>query len=225
MTRAWDIILRDVRRWRPSMTWWNLEDHVRRFLYSQYKNGNTTVIIVIVCFLVVLFVLAWAGRRDELYDILVGERQPTVTFKGEELVRSVFQERFGAAFPKSRGQLHWLRNPRTGRSLELDGYSHALHMAFEFDGAQHFHYTPGFHKTRENFKRMQERDQTKDRLCKENGILLVRIPYWVLDAAVEGPSLGDVKDPRIRLIRYLDGVEALQKKKKTTTGRSPDGKR
>lgn len=51
----------------------------------------------------------------------------------------------------------------------------------EFDGKQHYEFTPYFHKTRKNFLRQQEWDRRKNSYCIMNNIPLIRIPYWDLD--------------------------------------------
>lgn len=47
----------------------------------------------------------------------------------------------------------------------------------EFDGQQHFKFIALWHKTLENFKKMQEKDQFKNNWCKKNNIPIIRIPY------------------------------------------------
>lgn len=60
--------------------------------------------------------------------------------------------------------------------LELDGYCEALNLAFEFNGIQHYKNVPHFH--RENtIEEQQIRDQKKVKLCKDNNIKLIIIPY------------------------------------------------
>lgn len=51
----------------------------------------------------------------------------------------------------------------------------------EVDGAQHFRYTPHFHKTQIGFRRQKEHDIKKNKYCLTHKILLIRIPYWELE--------------------------------------------
>lgn len=60
------------------------------------------------------------------------------------------------------------------RALELDIYFPQLQLAFEFNGQQHYHEV-GFFGPVEIYRR---RDEQKQRLCEEQGIKLVTIPYW-----------------------------------------------
>lgn len=68
-----------------------------------------------------------------------------------------------------------------GGRYRFDFYLPQLKVAIEFDGAQHFVYTPKFHKTRGAFMAAQERDREKNSYCLANNIALYRIPYWELD--------------------------------------------
>jgi thiol-disulfide isomerase/thioredoxin len=86
---------------------------------------------------------------------------------GEAITRKIMEILFQATFEKIKPQ--WLEG------LELDGYNEDLSLAFEYDGKQHFEFTPYFHKNEDNFKKQKERDEKKNKLCAENGVLLIRI--------------------------------------------------
>jgi len=66
----------------------------------------------------------------------------------------------------------WLIMP-DGARLELDFYIEELETAIEIQGAQHYVYTPHFHKDYNDFKRQVERDRFKRRECAEMGISLL----------------------------------------------------
>lgn len=51
----------------------------------------------------------------------------------------------------------------------------------EFDGIQHFQFTPYFHKSKIDFRRQLEWDSKKNKFCLAKGIPLIRIPYWDID--------------------------------------------
>ena len=62
--------------------------------------------------------------------------------------------------------------------LHLDFYLPQLHLAFEYDGIQH--YKPReFFGGQDYYDKLHQHDLEKDRYCKEHGIKLVRIPYTV----------------------------------------------
>lgn len=118
---------------------------------------------------------------------------------GERRCRQIMEETFGKPFPKSRPAL--LQNPVTGHVLELDCYNEELRIAVEFQGRQHYEYTPHFHKSKEDFRTQQYRDHIKKELCAKAGISLILVAYTVpdnklrkyLEAEIEklGFELGD----------------------------------
>jgi|SRR5579875_517213 len=83
----------------------------------------------------------------------------------------------GHKFTKVRPE--WLKNPKTGKNLELDGYNEELKLAIEYNGMQHYIWPNNFHKTYEQFLEQQERDKIKEKLCKLNNVHLIIIPYTV----------------------------------------------
>jgi len=92
----------------------------------------------------------------------------------EEICRKVLEEIYGLPFPKVRPD--FLKNPETGRNLELDGYCHQLRLGFEFNGAQHYVYPNNFHKSTEEFLHQVHRDNFKYKFCKRQGIHLIVVP-------------------------------------------------
>ena len=74
-----------------------------------------------------------------------------------------------------------MRNPVTGGdfNLELDCYDPELGIAVEYNGVQHYKFIPFFHKNKEAFLNQKYRDDMKRRICKDNGILLIEVPYTV----------------------------------------------
>lgn len=74
-------------------------------------------------------------------------------------------------------------NPKTGYKLEFDFYLSEYNCCIEYDGKQHFEYqenTAGWNN-KENFEKVQYRDNIKNNYCEEHNIKLIRIPYWDFD--------------------------------------------
>jgi len=96
-------------------------------------------------------------------------------FSNENEVRKIFEAKFNKSFPNVRP--NFLKNPQTNFNLELDGYCEELKLAFEYDGE--FHYKDmDWIDDRNRLEKVKQRDKLKDVLCKENDIILIRIPYW-----------------------------------------------
>ena len=97
--------------------------------------------------------------------------------KGELICKEVAEQLFGKPFIKIRPKS--MKNNVTGHNLELDIYNDDLKVAIEYNGQQHYKYTPYFHKNEEAFRNQQYRDELKRMMCKNNGIMLIEVPYTV----------------------------------------------
>ena len=64
------------------------------------------------------------------------------------------------------------------RMLPFDFYIESLNMCIEFDGIFHYKKQPNI--TEKQFVEQQIRDKIKNEYCKNNGIKLIRIPFWFL---------------------------------------------
>lgn len=97
--------------------------------------------------------------------------------KFEPRCREIFERIFKRKFPSIRPD--WLKNPITKYNLELDGYCPSLKLAFEYDGEQHSKYNKRFHKNIKEFEYQVKKDSFKTLKCKQLGIRLIRIPYFI----------------------------------------------
>lgn len=79
-------------------------------------------------------------------------------------LRNILETRFQNIFLLSRPV--WLVNPATGRVMEIDCYNEQFRLAVDYDG-------PIFGHTRPS-----DLSLLKTRLCTENGILYLAVPYW-----------------------------------------------
>ena len=103
--------------------------------------------------------------------------------KGEIECRRVLEKKFMRPFPNQRPL--FMTNKITGKPLELDCYNPELRLAVEYNGKQHYSYTPGMHKTYDAFRTQQYRDDIKRRLCEENEITLIEVPYSIQVSSIE----------------------------------------
>ena len=94
---------------------------------------------------------------------------------GERIARAYFELIFNEKFPKKRP--NWLKN-KQGLKLELDGFCSKLNLAFEYQGIQHFEPHKWFHQRR-GFEQQKKLDMLKEKLCSENNVILITIPYNV----------------------------------------------
>lgn len=96
-------------------------------------------------------------------------------YKSEESCRTIIESIMGVKFPSVRPD--FLRHS-SGFCLELDGYNEDKCVAMEYQGIQHYHYTPFYHNNDiTNFEKQKQRDIYKYNKCKEQRIHLVVIPY------------------------------------------------
>ncbi len=85
----------------------------------------------------------------------------------EEKCRIILERLTGNKFPKYH---------LTKENLELDGFCSELNIAFEYQGRQHYAYSPFFHGSHMRFRSQQERDRRKKQICYDSGI------YYALDS-------------------------------------------
>ncbi len=98
--------------------------------------------------------------------------------KGEAECKRVLEKIFKKPFNNIRPD--FLSNPVTGgKNLELDCYNEELKLAVEYNGRQHYEYSPYFHKNKDQLETQKYRDMMKRNLCKENNVTLIEVPYTV----------------------------------------------
>lgn len=79
----------------------------------------------------------------------------------------------------------WLKNPETGKRMELDFFNEQLSLAVEYNGRQHYEFTPYFHGTIDNFHKQLQRDKDKVNLCSAEGITLITVPHTIPTAEIK----------------------------------------
>ena len=105
--------------------------------------------------------------------------------KGEIECRRVLNKLFNKPFDKIRP--NFLNNPVTGGNfnLELDCYNEELGIAVEYQGIQHYKFNKFFHRNKDHFMTQKYRDDMKRRMCIENNIILIEVPYTVKNENIE----------------------------------------
>ena len=97
--------------------------------------------------------------------------------KGEIECKRVLESIFNKPFNKVRPD--FLRNQVTGNTnnLEIDCYNDELKLGLEYNGRQHYEFVPYFHRNKETFYNQKYRDELKRIKCRDNGIMLIEVPY------------------------------------------------
>ena len=103
--------------------------------------------------------------------------------RGERECRRILQKIFNKPFPNVRPD--FMFNSITGDKLEFDMYDPQLKLVVEYNGQQHYKFTPFFHKTKDSFRNQQYRDKMKKDICKKMGIVLIDVPYTVKIEEIE----------------------------------------
>ena len=120
-----------------------------------------------------------SAKNNALYNEQTLSKYNPRESKGENECRRVLEKFFNLPFKKARPD--FLRNPVTGNfhNLELDCYNDRLKLAVEYNGIQHYQYTPYFHQSKDSFYNQKYRDMFKRQRCKEENIELIEVPYTV----------------------------------------------
>lgn len=150
---------------------WIEKNRDAEVLSRKYKNNTTE--LKIKCKFGHVFPIIWS-------NIQKGHFCPECS-EGicERICRMAFQKIFKTKFQKIR--------PATllsdkGYRMELDGYAEVLvnkqiyKIAFEHQGRHHEEKNHKFHKNTEEFYELAKRDTQKEKWCKENNIILIKIP-------------------------------------------------
>lgn len=119
------------------------------------------------------------------------QKRPKRINKTENKCRVIFEKIFSRPFPSIRPE--WLKNPTTGKNLELDGYCEELQLAFEYDGVQHARFDKHFHKSGTDFVYQVAKDDYKTKKCKIEGIDLIRIPHYISPISLEDYIRREIK--------------------------------
>lgn len=189
---------------KPTNTPW-YERYFKRcwnYIINKIRSNTWKANLLILTVIISIILILKYRKNDKRYKFMglpEGYEAPTIYReskssgnKTEDICRIIFQDIYQTAFDSVRPD--FLKNPETKRNLELDGYNPDIKtnfgkgIAFEYDGKQHMEYVPRFHSSVEDFQNQIKRDRFKTEMCKQQGIVLVRIPHYI---------------PKEKLLRYI----------------------
>jgi hypothetical protein len=102
----------------------------------------------------------------------------SISNKGEDLVAEALQNILNSSIQRNIRPA-FLCNPETGKNMEIDCFSEEYAVAVEYNGVQHYKFPSVFYKNEKDFNDQVYRDKLKKKLCDENDIYLIVVPYWV----------------------------------------------
>jgi hypothetical protein len=186
---------------------------INKFKILWNKSGFE--ILVGICILFILIIGMYniiSGKKGKWkgginFELPVKKRGPPKESRGEIECRRVLENLYKKPFNKTRPD--FLRNPVTGGeyNLELDCYNPDIQLiknnviykglAGEYNGQQHYKFIPYFHKNKETFLNQKYRDDMKRRICKENNVALIEVPYTVKIDDIKNFLTGECEKYRI----------------------------
>lgn len=165
----------------------NIRD-TRKYYDSAKSPSSTISSISIDDFKIGDFEMFQDINQSQRYTFQVGKRK----FRsiGEELVCKIFEEHLGYEVLVNK-RPDFLKNPKTGRNLELDVWDPKTKTAIEYNGFQHYRDPENPTEISQELIDQEYRDELKKKLCKENGIYLIIVPYTI--DSIQKNSKGIVK--------------------------------
>lgn len=114
----------------------------------------------------------WFARPNDIFN--KQSRCPECRlYRNEEKIKFIFENYFKQSFLK-KSKI----KTGSGQRIELDGVNNDLDLAFEYNGIQHYEYTPHYHRKGEkDLIAQQERDTLTIKYCNDHKIDLIVIPY------------------------------------------------
>lgn len=147
------------------------------------------VLILVGISLFILIKCVYNIARGKNFKFIGITKELHITISKEDQCRIIFENIFGKPFQKIRP--NFLKNPKTGKNLELDGYNETIvtpigkGLGFEYNGVQHYYYNPKYHKSFAEYQDQLDRDETKKKLCETAKVVLITIPFTVKDYDLE----------------------------------------
>jgi len=115
--------------------------------------------------------------NQQLPNIVSDVYASGVQWKSQEICCRIMESFTGAKFERN-AKPSFLKNPETGKNLEVDCY-HEKYGGLEYNGIQHYRYPNPFHKSEEEFIKYIRKDKYKVAQFERVGKNLIVVPYTV----------------------------------------------
>lgn len=143
------------------------------------------IILIIILIVIIFSIFTTNTYQNESISIqeTTKNRSKSEILVGKEFSKIISEYGGNKRNIKYNQRPNFLRNPETGRCLELDIYyeDDRIKIGVEYNGIQHIKSPNYFHKNTElgraNFESQQRRDRLKRQLCRENNVCLITVPY------------------------------------------------
>ncbi len=109
----------------------------------------------------------------------------------ERMCRALFKEIFQKKFRKSYPS--WLISKK-GFQMHIDGDNEELGLCFEYQGKQHYRFIKFIHKTLDRYKAQKKMDLWKEKKCNENGRVLIKIGFEMIDGKLHKIRFNEMED-------------------------------
>lgn len=172
------------------------------------KFYKQLLLLLIVSGIFFFLAISFYGPRSQrthspitVSDFIKAAIEPTtkrkrILKKHETRCRAILEDLFQSPFTSIRPD--FLKYPKTGKNLELDGYNETHNVAFEYQGVQHRKFTPLFHASYQDFVDQLERDGYKKHRCEELGIQVIYVPDTVPYEQLEHFLIQEVKKMNLK---------------------------
>jgi hypothetical protein len=116
----------------------------------------------------------WTDKYPKNVDFKEhNEKDSKLELQSKVILEHIFKRPFVKVRPD------FLHNDVTGYNLELDLYNEELKLAVEVNGDQHYKFIQFFHRNHDAFVKQRYRDEMKKLKCRQEGIILIDVPYSV----------------------------------------------
>ena len=117
-------------------------------------------------------------------------QSPGRTSKGELECKRVLEEFLETEIKKVRPD--FLKSKYSGKNLEIDCYCEKYKIGVEYNGQQHYENVyPG--QTSLDFQKGVRNDALKKKLCKDAGVFLIEVPYFIPHNEIENFIVKELK--------------------------------